>query len=122
DSNAALKLYGTDPLFIFDPVDERNRPVAGLQDAPLECWPIYPKFLRDLFTRAFTEGLRDPARRVMESEWRKAMIRLQDAVYPCCRCGSDNLFDSARAAGPPPTCWNCREVLPPVLTLSLKRS
>ncbi len=75
DLAAMKKLYGTQPLFIFDPHDHSNEPVRGYQDNPLISWPIYPQFLRDLFTRAFTDGLRDPDNgRVRENEWRAALL------------------------------------------------
>ena len=73
DLPAMTKLYGTEPLFIFDPYDGSNRPMPGFHDNALAFWPIYPEFLHKLFTRAFTDGLRDPANgRVRESEWRAA--------------------------------------------------
>ena len=60
DLPAMTKLYGTDPLFIFDPCDRSNEPVPGYHDNAIAFWPIYPEFLRALFTRAFTDGIRDP--------------------------------------------------------------
>jgi serine/threonine protein kinase len=81
DLPAMNKLYGFEPRFIFDPDDDANRPVPGYHDNALLFWPLYPPFLRDLFTRAFTAGLRDPKNgRVRESEWRKAFVQLRDAI------------------------------------------
>jgi hypothetical protein len=54
------KLYGAEPVFIFDPNDHSNEPVPGLHDNALAFWPIYPQFLRDLFIQSFTAGIRDP--------------------------------------------------------------
>jgi DNA-binding helix-hairpin-helix protein with protein kinase domain len=114
DVPAMRKLYGTEPVFIFDPADDSNRPVPGPdgQQNPLAYWPIYPKFLRDLFTRAFTDGLRDPKNgRVMESEWCAAMARLRDSLMHCPRCRAENFYDAdalKAAGGRPPSCWNCR--------------
>ena len=88
DLPAMTRLYGTDPVFIFDPLDHSNRPVPGCQDNALVNWPLYPQFLRDLFTRAFTSGITDAAHgRVREGEWRAAMIRLRDSVVYCQHCG-----------------------------------
>src|SRR4051812_36185407 len=79
DLPAMTKLYGTDPLFIFDPSNDGNRPVPGYQDNAIAFWAVYPQFFRDLFTRAFTHGLTDPQNgRVRETEWRAAMLRLRD--------------------------------------------
>ncbi len=119
DLPAMTKLYGTDPLFIFDPDDDSNRPVPGYQDNALAFWPIYPQFLRDLFTKAFTGGLRDPQNdRVRESEWRAAMVRLRDSIVYCAHCGAENFYDAGAlkaSGGKPGSCWACRKEirLPP---------
>lgn len=117
DLPAMTRLYGTDPLFIFDPRDDSNAPHPELQKNPLVFWPLYPAFLRRVFTRAFTEGLRDPAARIRESEWRNTLIRLRDsALY--CSCGTEMFYDreglkeGSTHLGP---CWACgrRPALPP---------
>jgi serine/threonine protein kinase len=121
DLPAMKLLYGTEPVFIFDPADTSNRPVPGMHGNALAFWPIYPGFLRELFTRSFTEGLRDPAKRVRESEWRTAMFRLIDWIVYCPSCGAQCFYDSARRAGQAQggSCWSCRAplVLPPRLRL-----
>ncbi|MBN1250253.1 MAG: serine/threonine protein kinase [Anaerolineae bacterium] len=119
DLPAMNKLYGTDPLFIYDPVDASNRPVPGFHDNAIAFWPIYPQFLRDLFIRSFTTGLSDPVNgRVRESEWRSAMSRLRDSIFYCGNCGAENLYDVEAlriSAGVPGSCWSCGTalVLPP---------
>lgn len=115
DLPAMNKLYGTAPLFIYDPADATNRPVPGLHDNAIASWAIYPRFLQDLFTKAFTDGLRDPLHgRVRESEWRGAMVRLRDAIFYCTHCGVENFYDAERPEtqpGYPGTCWSCRHDL-----------
>lgn len=113
DLPAMTRLYGTDPRFIFDPGDESNRPVAGLHDNALAFWPLYPGFLRALFTRAFTEGLHDPHARVRESEWRAALARLRDAIVYCQDCGVESFYDADRLqeTGHAGTCWGCGAAL-----------
>jgi DNA-binding helix-hairpin-helix protein with protein kinase domain len=89
-------LLGNQPLFIFDPDDGSNRPVSVAQDNPIIIWPTLPGYVRELFTMAFTSGLRDPeAGRVTESQWRSAMRRLADLVQRCAVCGSEQFYDSA---------------------------
>lgn len=118
DLPAMTRLYGSEPRFIFDPEDESNRPVPGLHDNALAFWPIYPEFLSELFTRAFTDGIRDPQQgRVRESEWRSAMIRLRDAIFYCPGCAAENFYDAAsvrRLQGAIQTdraCWSCGQLL-----------
>ena len=52
DMAAREKLYGTDPIFIFDPDNKTNRPVPGIHDNANIYWPLYPEQLRQLFTKA----------------------------------------------------------------------
>jgi eukaryotic-like serine/threonine-protein kinase len=121
DLPAMNKLYGTDPLFIFDPHDDANRPVPGIHDNAIVFWRLYPQFIRDLFTRAFTDGLHDPVNgRVRESEWRAAMARLRDQIIYCRQCGAENFYDisalrQGTRAGMADRCWSCDRdlTLPP---------
>lgn len=123
DAAAMNRLYGSEPLFIFDPDDHSNVPVPGYHDNAIASWPIYPQFLRDLFTRAFTVGLRDPEHgRVVEAEWRSALIRLRDAIIYCPHCGRENFYDGDAlkiSGGQPGNCWSCQQLLrfPPRLRL-----
>jgi len=123
DLPAMNKLYGTEPLFIYDPQDDSNRPVPKVHDNAIEFWGLYPQFVRDLFTKAFTAGIRDPQNgRVRESEWRNAMARLIDSIFYCANCGSENFYDVAAlraTGGKPSTCWSCKQqlVLPPRLRI-----
>lgn len=123
DLAGMVELYGIDPVFVFDPTDESNRPVPGFHDNALAFWPTLPQFLRDLFTRSFTVGVSDPANgRVRESEWRAAMARLHDGVCYCQECGSESYCAACDpGVGPSMTqrCWSCSAELqvPPRLRL-----
>ena len=116
-------LYGAHPVFIFDPEDASNRPVAGWHENAIALWPLYPTFFRDLFTRAFTAGLHDPWSRVRESEWRAGMARLRDLLAYCTTCGAENFYDPGAPGSPPAgsgaTCWRCSSPLiaPPRLRI-----
>ncbi|HYW72340.1 MAG TPA: hypothetical protein VE961_14985 [Pyrinomonadaceae bacterium] len=123
DLPAMKKLYGTEALFIFDPKDGSNAPDPQHQRNALVFWQIYPEFLRDLFTKAFTEGIADPQHgRVRESHWRAAMARLRDAIVYCTHCSAENFHDlgsSVAATGAAGRCWSCRRGLhlPPQIWL-----
>ncbi len=115
DMAAQVKLYGHEPVFIFDPKDQSNRPVPNYQDNALIFWPLYPQFLRDLFTRAFTAGLKDPENgRVRENEWRSAMIHLRDSIFYCFKCNAQNFYDVDylhKTGGTPSPCWKCKNAV-----------
>jgi serine/threonine protein kinase len=103
-------LFGSQARFIFDPSDHSNEPVAGVHDNALLLWAILPTFLRNLFTRAFTDGLRDPGSRVIETEWRNAMVLLRDSIMRCPRCHAENFCDIDLKSGR--KCWSCDLDLP----------
>ena len=116
------RLYGAEALFIFNPHDNSNALVPGYHDGALRAWSGYPQFLRDLFTQAFTVGIRRPSQRVFDSEWRKAMAKLRDVIMLCPHCGAEIICDhttekhqvgenSGRPLSPPIRCWNCGERL-----------
>jgi hypothetical protein len=132
DLSAMASLYGENAVFIFDPDDETNRPLPAAHENALVFWPLYPDFLRRLFTRAFTTGLRDPVGgRVREGEWRQAMIALRDLIVSCSHCGAQNFADpgggphfSMPAAPQPATthCWSCRQPIAVPLHITVGRS
>lgn len=115
ETRLALLHFGRTPLFVFDPSDDANRPLAG--DPRLVWWPLYPRFLRDLFVRTFTTGLADAslAGRVTEGVWRRALIRLGDSVSACV-CGASVFWDQD---DPGKRCWHCGAVPPPPDLLDL---
>ena len=104
DLPAMTRLYGTDPLFIFDPNDTSNRPLRGSHDNALALWPLYPRSVQSLFVRAFTDGLRDAHMRVVESQWSSALIRLRDSIFYCQHCRAENFYDPG-ALSDANTCW-----------------
>jgi hypothetical protein len=61
DEPARRRLYGEDPLFIFDPVDPSNRPDPIEHAAALITWPIYPEPIKQLFEQTFGGPAGSPA-------------------------------------------------------------
>ncbi len=119
DLEAMRVLYGDRPVFVFDPDDGSNRPVPGVHQNVIDLWPLYPAFIRDLFVRSFTVGLRDPVNgRIRESQWRQAMARLRDCVLICDSCGGDaeTFFDPSEPWRSP-ACWRCHAPLHAPLVL-----
>ncbi|WP_367357169.1 hypothetical protein, partial [Mesotoga sp.] len=107
DLSAQRQLYGFNPIFIYDPQDKSNRPDPNVNMNAIKSWPIYPRFLQDMFIKAFTEGLRNPESRIREGEWIKAFAHLRDCLYYCSNCGEENFrdFESTRTA----ICWSCKK-------------
>jgi eukaryotic-like serine/threonine-protein kinase len=106
----ALELYGRHPVFVFDPHDTSNGPDPERHWHAAIYWSLYPRMIRELFVRAFTDGLSDPmGGRVREGEWRDCLARLLDLLVPC-RCGASTFLEpDGRVAAP---CWSCGSPTP----------
>lgn len=122
DDAAVERMCGYRPLFIFDPYDSSNEPVPASEDPlgeaganALVYWSIYPKYLKDMFIRAFTDGINDPKDgRVREGEWRAAMVKLKDSIFHCAGCGAENFYDAyalKASGGKAGKCWACNAEL-----------
>jgi serine/threonine protein kinase len=120
DIPAKKKVYGETPVFVFDPDDASNRlPQDPDYAIAKERWAYCPEELRDTFTRAFTEGLRDPDRRVTEGEWQGLFSRIKDRIAGCPRCKAENF---AGPDGHVPPCWHCHTGIIPPPVLSIRRT
>ncbi|MGW3942366.1 protein kinase domain-containing protein [Streptomyces phaeochromogenes] len=109
DEAAEKKLYGTRPVFVFDPDDASNRPDRLEQPTVLATWGVAPPALQKLFVHSFTEGLKEPARRVRESQWRDTLSKIRDTIVVCADCGRQNMTEPD--AWTAPTCWSCGKAL-----------
>jgi DNA-binding helix-hairpin-helix protein with protein kinase domain len=109
DIPAKRKVYGN-PVFIFDPADGRNSPPGDPDYETVgERWRYCPASLRDLFTRAFTAGIREPRRRVTEGEWQRLFLQLSDGILSCPACRAENIWEPG---GKTLSCWNCAKAIP----------
>ena len=118
DIPAKRRVYGENPVFIFDPDNVNNRlPKDPDYSGAARRWTYCPPSLQALFTRAFTVGLRDPAARVTEGEWQRGFLELKDNVISCPACSARNLWDAGMQSI---LCWHCKQPIriPPALKLS----
>lgn len=116
EAGLIVKHFGREPVFVFDPDDDSNRPSDG--DPMARWWPIYPAFLRRIFERSFTEGIRDPDSpdRCTEGRWRRVLSRLADSLWVCGTCRAALFWDPEE---PGRGCWSCRLVNEPPYVLEL---
>ena len=109
DLPAQNKLYGTNPVFIYDPNNDSNRPVPGIHDNAIIYWGLYPQELKNLFIESFTIGLSSPNKRVTEKRWMDVTANMMSGICPCPKCGAEVFYDAQKAsAGTAHTCWSCR--------------
>ena len=104
DEPARRRLYGEDPLFIFDPDDGRNRPDPCEHAAALLTWPIYPGIVQDLFVQTFGSGLKAPSQRALTGQWMEALAFSLDQRQTCTHCGAEHFGSQLR-------CWSCEQPL-----------
>ena len=121
DDFAKKKLYGTEPIFIFDPTNDANRPMPGVQDNAVLFWNMYPKYIKEHFIQVFTKGLTDRQNgRLLEEDWIDAFRHLRASIFPCPHCGRENIFEPEIAGNL--ICWgkSCNKHLSPPPRLQLK--
>ncbi len=119
DSPARERIYGKEPIFIFDPHDDSNSaldlahdPTGETGGTALTYWNLYPQFFRNIFIKAFTTGVHDPDTRVTELEWLDTLASLRDSLFRC-GCGSPNFYDVERvktSGKQTAQCWSCKQV------------
>lgn len=111
------KYYGSEPVFVYDPKDMRNRPVPGTDHNLKLLWNVYPQYIRNCFVRAFSqEVMHKEASRVLEKEWLDMFFQLRAETGICPHCRGE-MFYCADGAN---SCFECcrQPAKPPKLELS----
>jgi serine/threonine protein kinase len=114
DDIARRKVYGSEPLYIFDPRDTRNRPDPDVHANALTMNEILPKRLKHVFEKAFVNGLKDPNYRVVESEWQLVLDDVLETLGHCSLCGQEVFLDGL-FPGSLYICWACNESQYPII-------
>lgn len=125
DLPAREKLFGSEPVFIFDPTDSSNKAIDNAKIDPLgeagknalPYWNlIYPSELKSAFTTSFTDGLKSPAKRLVSSHWKKVLTNALNSIFRC-SCGSEVFHDPKPQEN---KCWNCKKVTKPKFLLRMQ--
>jgi len=119
DIPAKKSVYGESPVFIFDPGDPSNAlPREPDYETARERWGFCPQALKDTFIRAFSEGVRNPNRRVTEGEWQALFASVRDSLVFCPSCRAENFTEGDAGSG---RCWHCGMPLPTPPSLLIRR-
>lgn len=95
--------YGKSPIFIFDPLDDSNRPIRGVHDIAIKMWPLWPEYIRELFIRSFSKNSMTSYNaqnntysmpRPIEKEWIDALVRARNCLVKCTACGNEEFVDN----------------------------
>ncbi len=119
-----LKLYGKDPIFIFDPKDRSNRPNPRIHRNVVKLWNFYPEFVREKFIRSFSKDAMDAEdrrkihdTRLLDNDWQTTFIDLRGRIARC-SCGSE-IFLSTKGDT---RCVMCNSVIPKPRVLNCPNS
>lgn len=100
------KYYGSEPVFVYDPVDTKNRPVPGTDHNLKIFWNVYPQYIKNRFVRAFSQDVMHKRKaRVLEKEWLDAFFRLRAETGICPNCKYE-MFYTAEGVN---TCFECHK-------------
>lgn len=91
------KIYGTEPVFIFNPYNNSNKPDPQVDTNAIKAWPLLPNFIQKLFIKTFLSGMPSPTKtkedleierqaRTSEKEWRQALQKWKDTMVSCPIC------------------------------------
>lgn len=89
------KLYGSAPLFLYDPENKENRPVKNIHVNVIKRWDYMPDYLKEEFLAAFSQqALKEPGRRKRELDWLKVLVRFRSDIVTC-SCGNEVFIQNA---------------------------
>ena len=92
--DAERRHYGYEPMFVYDPSDDSNRPVRGVHNNIIKFWRIMPDYIRDAFTISFTDGLFQPEKRLIEKQWLDLLVRMRGDICAC-TCGAQGFISGS---------------------------
>ena len=100
------RYYGIAPIFVYDPTNDKNRPVPGTDRNLKLFWPVYPEYIREQFIRAFSsEVMMKQKPRVIEKEWLDAFFRFKASIVKCPKCGEETFLKQQGEN----TCIECKK-------------
>lgn len=99
---AERTFYGENPVFVFDPQNSTNRPVKSLHGDLIRRWPVFPPELKLAFIQEFSEDkLKNPTKRMLETEWEKVIRKTWDKLVNCHHCHTETFVNEKE------TCMEC---------------
>jgi len=103
DVPAKRKIYAEKPVFIFNPHNKENYPNDPEYTNVHIRWRVCPPMLKNLFIKAFVDGINEPPKRPTELEWSDCFIKMIDNIIECPSCKASIVWDSGISKF---ICWN----------------
>ena len=89
------KYYGEEPIFVYDPIDDRNRPIPGTDKNLRLFWGIYPDYIKETFIKAFSKKvMHKEESRIIEKEWLNVFMRFKASIVKCPHCKEETFIYS----------------------------
>ncbi len=117
---AERRHYGSEPVFVYDPDNDANRPVRGVHNNIIKFWRIMPDYIREAFTQSFTVGLFQPEKRLIEKQWLDLLLRMRGDICAC-SCGAQGFITGSEHDDEGRIICPCGEHYAPPLALHLGR-
>ncbi len=117
---AERRHYGFEPVFVYDPENDTNRPVRGVHNNIIRFWRIMPDYIREAFTQSFTTGLFQPEKRLIEKQWLDLLVRMRSDICAC-TCGAQGFISGSEIDPDGRVVCPCGEHYVPPLALHLGR-
>lgn len=118
--DAERRHYGFEPIFVYDPDNDSNRPVRGVHNNIIKFWRIMPDYIRQAFTQSFTVGSAQPEKRLIEKQWLDLLIRMRNDICAC-SCGAQGFISGSEHDSEGRVICPCGEHYQPPLALHLGR-
>lgn len=113
------KFYGSDPIFVYDPHDDRNRPIPGTDQNLRQLWNAYPEYIRDSFCKAFSQdAMKKKNTRLTEKVWLDQFIRLRAEIGECPHCYKETFYAAKKQV----KCIECGKMIPVAHTIKIRQT
>ena len=116
DCDIESYLFAEDPVYIWHPTDDRNRPTDECQVTRSRLMK-YPKEFLEAMENTFVDGLYIKEKRTTPSRWCDLLKKVYDSSFCCRECGEEQFFCSNGAN----ICDSCgSELVRPLIMLGEK--
>lgn len=105
------KFYGSEPIFIYDPDDSKNRPIAGTDHNLKMFWKVYPQYIKDAFIHSFSQkALHEREFRLLEKEWLNLFMQLRAETGRCPYCHQEMFYHTENGSDQA-VCFECHKTV-----------
>lgn len=110
-----LNFYGKEPVFVWSPEDNSNRPLETVHMGSYYLWPHLPNYIKQGFITTFTKGIDDIQNgRYSMNDWLKSFLTYRTNIIKCPLCDEENIYNYNEVR-----CDNCHANITPNLEFKI---